>query len=229
MIINTDNSPSLFSRALRKSKTVAEQTIFVVDDDERHCESIQFLLSMAGYRVETFNSPLEILRDYDDSRPGCVLLDVSMPEMEGDVLQQRLKDAGKLASIVFVTAHAHIPSAVSTVRKGAIDYLEKPYDKDRLLSVVQKALAIDAKAREDLRVVRESQARIEELTPREREVFELVVVGKANKNIAADLGIAVKTVELHRSRVMKKTGADSVPDLVKLKMQAENGAQTALQ
>ena len=203
---------------------MTDKTVFVVDDDVKLCDSIRFQLSVSGYRVETFHSAQQFLDAYDESQPGCVLLDVKMPGIPGDELQRRLVDAGTQATIVFMTANPEIEMAVSAVKTGATDYIEKPFDRNRLIECVERAFEVDEERREKTALLKDSQSRLEDLTPREREVLELVVQGKANKNIAAELGIAIKTVELHRSRVMKTTRAESVPDLVKIKLHAEGGS-----
>jgi FixJ family two-component response regulator len=195
-------------------------TVFVVDDDPRVVESLQFLLGSMGLKSQTYLSADEFLHAYDPRRPGCLLLDVRMPGMSGLDLQARLREMGSTLPIIFVTAHGDVPMAVNAVKAGAIDFLEKPFRHQELLAKVQDALEEDARTRAALDDVSEIEARLGSLTPREREVMAMVVDGKANKNIARALGISQRTVEIHRARVMEKMKARSLSMLVRLVMRA---------
>ena len=161
---------------------------------------------------------------YDPARPGCLVLDVRMPGISGLELQQRLTDMESTLPIIFVTAHGDIPMAVEAVKAGAVDFIQKPFRDQELLDKIQRALEQN-RGRRETRTDRQAiESRLAELTPREREVLELVVVGKANKVIAAELGISQRTVEIHRARVMQKMHADSLSELVRMVMQVRGGS-----
>ena len=195
-------------------------TVFVVDDDPGVGDSMQVLLESAGLNSETYLSADEFLEAYDSGKPGCLLLDVRMPGMSGPDLQARLREMGSILPIIFVTAHGDVPTAVDAVKAGAVDFLEKPFRYQELLEKVQAALEEDTRTRAALEDLSEIRARLRSLTPREREVMELVVDGKPNKNIARALGISQRTVEIHRSRVMEKMKVRSLSMLVRLVMRA---------
>jgi len=174
------------------------------------------LLRSAGFEVRTFPSPQVFLNEHDATAPGCVVLDLSMPGLDGLQIQQALSRAGDGCPIVFITGHGDIASSVSAMKAGAVDFLTKPFDASRLLEAVRAAVAKDLAARE-ARAERSSiGVRMASLTPREREVMAQVCAGRLNKQIAADLGIAEKTVKVHRARVMKKMAVGSVAELVHL-------------
>jgi len=193
-------------------------TVFVVDDDDAMRESLDFLIKSVGLKVESFNSAEQFLEYYDPAMRGCLILDVRMPGMSGLELQEHLRAERIRIPIILLTAHADVPMAVRAMRGGAFDMIEKPCRDQVLLDRVRQAVDEDARARVDDRLVKESSDRIGCLSPREREVMELVVAGMPNKQIADALKISIKTVEVHRARVMEKTGAQSLAELVRMAM-----------
>ena len=191
-------------------------TVFIVDDDPAVRESIRWLVESVDFRAETFASAAEFLDAGIGDRPGCVVLDVRMPGMSGLDLQSRLEGEGIHQPVIIVTGHGEVRMAVRALKSGAFDFLEKPFSDQMLLDRVQAAIATDAQARQERAKRAEMMDRVRRLTPRELEVMQLVVAGKANKVTAAALGISPKTVEIHRANVMRKTGADSVAELVRI-------------
>jgi FixJ family two-component response regulator len=196
-------------------------TVFVVDDDPSVLHSLQFLLKSVGIDAETFSSAYEFLEAYDPDRPGCLILDVRMPGISGLELQEELVARGSALPIIFLTAHADVPMAVTAVKAGATDFIQKPFRDQELLDKIQHAIEQNAQIREKLAEHTEIAARIASLTPREREVMALVVEGRANKVIAHELGLSQRTVEIHRARVMEKMQAESVAQLVQMVMRAQ--------
>lgn len=194
----------------------ADAKVFVVDDDEDVRDSLNLLLRSVGLASETYASAAAFLADFESDRPGCLLLDVRMPGMSGLDLQQRLADRGAILPIIFITGHGDVPVAVRAMRSGAIDFLQKPFDDQMLLDRIHQALALDARHRQELGARETILERLNTLTPREREVMDLVVDGLANKNVASRLDVSPRTVEIHRSRVMEKMQATSLPHLVKM-------------
>jgi FixJ family two-component response regulator len=191
-------------------------TVYVVDDDAAVRKALARLLKSTGYQARDFASAEAFLRDWQDApAPGCLLLDISMPGLDGLQLQQRLNGSGHTLPIIFVTGHGDIPSTVSAMKAGAVDFLAKPLNDEDLLKAVGEALGRDRRQRTE-RTERDTLAsRYETLTPRERQVMTLVVGGLLNKQIAATLGASEKTVKIHRGRVMQKMKAHSVADLVR--------------
>ncbi len=193
-------------------------TVFVVDDDEAVRNSLRFLLRSVGLPTQTLASATEFLATYPPSQPGCLVLDVRMPAMSGLELQQQLNLRGATLPVIFVTGHGDIPMAVEAMQHGAFDFLQKPFRDQDLIDRIQKALAKDAKTRAALKEHDRIRRRFETLTPREREVLALMTQGKPNKVMAADLGVSQRTVEIHRARVMEKSGAASLAQLVRMVM-----------
>jgi FixJ family two-component response regulator len=189
-------------------------TIFVVDDDEALRDSLRWLLEAHGYQVALYDSAERFLADAPATPRGCLLLDVRMPGMGGQELFDALIERGSRLPVVFITGHGDVPMAVAAVKKGAVDFIEKPFSEADLLRLVGQCLARDALQREAVAASASSAARLAALTPREREVLELIVAGKLNKVIADQLAISPKTVEIHRARVMEKMGVRSVAELV---------------
>jgi len=201
-----------------------QRSVCVVDDDEAVARSLRALLESVGLAVETFATAQAFLDRADTARAGCLVLDVRMPGMSGLDLQEAMAARGQTIPIVFITGHGDVRMAVRAVKAGAVDFIEKPFRDQDLLDAIQKALADDVVRRssgDELAVV---VARIKSLTPREREVMELVVEGKASKVIARLLGISAKTVEFTRARVMDKMQAHSALDLVRTVLAAQQGA-----
>jgi two-component system, LuxR family, response regulator FixJ len=193
-------------------------TVFIVDDDSGVRSSIRVLMKSVGLAATVFASAKEFLQAYHPAQPGCVVLDIRMPGMSGLELQEELNKRGAVIPVIFVTGHADVPMAVEAMRHGAFDFLQKPLRDQDLVDRVQKALARDAETRGDLQEHARIRARIASLTPREKEVLDLLAVGKANKMMAQDLGLSQRTVEIHRAHVMEKMGAKSVAQLVRMVM-----------
>lgn len=201
--------------------TDALQTIYVVDDDEAMRDSMTWLLEGEGYRVACFESGDAFLAARRNNLHGCLVLDVRMPDMSGLELHEKLLLLGCDLPVIFVTGHGDVPMAVAALQRGACDFIEKPFHNEDLLSRIRRALALDAER--NARRARDSAIthRIEQLTQREREVMQLVVAGKLNKQIADTLEISMKTVEAHRARVMEKMGVRTLAELVKVVMTYE--------
>jgi RNA polymerase sigma factor (sigma-70 family) len=196
-------------------------TVFVIDDDEAVRDSLRLLLKSVGLPVRTCASAQEFLPDYDPRQPGCLVLDIRMPGMSGLELQQQLNVRGATIPVVFVTGHGDIPMAVEAMQHGAFDFLQKPFRDQDLIDRVQRALQRDAAIRTQLQAADRIRELIASLTPREREVLELVAAGKPNKVMAADLGVSQRTIEIHRARVMEKMQARSLAQLVRMMMDAQ--------
>lgn len=189
-------------------------TIYIVDDDEDFRDSMQWLLESANHNVVTFPSAREFLDNFN-GEIGCMLLDVRMPEINGLALQQIMQERNIQMPIIVISGHGDIPMAVSAMKQGAMDFLEKPFDGDVLLRLVGRALSKAQKARDEQGAQLEIQENYASLSRREKEVMALVVAGNANRQIAEELDISPKTVEVHRSRVMSKMRASSLAALVK--------------
>ena len=199
----------------------ANPTVFVVDDDESVRGSLRFLLRSAGLESEAFGSAPEFLAAYDTAQPGCLVLDVRMPGMSGLELQRELNLRGAVIPVIFITGHGDIPMAVEAMQHGAHDFLQKPFRDEDLIERVRGALARDARARAALEEHKAIRGRLDSLTPREREVLALMARGKPNKVMAHELGVSQRTVEIHRARVMEKSGASSLAELVRMVMDTE--------
>jgi two-component system response regulator FixJ len=197
-----------------------EATVFIVDDDPGVLDALALLLRSDGLRSRSFTSATAFLDAYDPGVPGCLVLDLRMPEMSGTELQSRLRFMESQLPVIFVTAHGDVPTAVSAMKAGAVDFIQKPFTDEKLLDKVHQALELDGRRRRERAELEAVRRRLESLTPREREVLALVVEGKHNKNIARALGISQRTVEAHRAQVMRKMDASSVPILVQQVMRA---------
>ncbi len=195
-------------------------TVFVVDDDDAVRTSLRLLLKSVGLPVETSASAQEFLDGYDADRAGCLVLDIRMPGMSGLELQQKLNDMHAIVPIVFITGHGDVPMAVEAMQHGAVDFIQKPFRDQDLIDRINQALEKDRENRDGLRERDVIRQRIAHLTPREREVLDLVTKGKANKVIAGDLDVSQRTVEIHRARVMEKMGASSLAHLVRMVIEA---------
>jgi len=191
-------------------------TVFVVDDDQAIRSSLKWLIETIGVRVETFASADEFIRSYYPGRSGCLLLDIRMPGMNGLELQEYFNQQNISIPIIIITGHGDVPMSVRAMKAGAVDFIEKPFNDELLLESIRSALEIDC----EQRMIQAERAMIatnlEQLTPREHEVMEMVTDGKANKEIAVALGVSAKTVEAHRARVMEKMQAPSLAALVKM-------------
>ena len=193
-----------------------EATVFVVDDDEAARVMLQFLFGSVGLRSEGFASAEEFLQQYEPDQPGCLMLDVRMPGMSGLELQKRLACRGSRLPVIVLTGHGDVPMAVRAVRAGAFDFLEKPTNDQVLLDRVQQAIALDRTQRLEQAARDGIIKRLASLTGKEREVLDRVVAGKANREIAAELGVSVKAIEARRANVMSKMEAQSVAGLVRM-------------
>jgi two-component system response regulator FixJ len=198
-----------------------KSVVHVVDDDEAVRDSLSELLESAGYSVLTYASASAFLQGVPGLRTGCVLTDVRMPELDGLALQRRLAELDVRLPVIVMTGHGDVPIAVEALKAGATDFLEKPFDDTQLLTSIANALAISQRVNQEATAVAEILARLASLTPREREVLGRLVAGQANKTIAYDLGSSPRTVEVHRSRVMEKMAARSLPELVRMTIAAE--------
>ena len=195
---------------------VPAPTAYIVDDDEAIRTLWRWLMESNGIAARTFATAAEFIEIYRHDAPGCLVLDVRLPGMSGLELQQYLNQRGIEIPIVFVTGHGDVPTAVSAIKGGAVDFIQKPFSYKEVVSIIQRAFARDT----EIRQKRARQSRLAErlgtLTEREREVLQRIIEGKQNKIIAAELDISVKTVEFHRSKVMEKMAVDSVAELVQL-------------
>jgi two-component system response regulator FixJ len=196
--------------------------VHVVDDDQGVRDSLAFLLQSAGFAVRTYESANAFLAVAPGLASGCVLTDVRMPGgMDGLALQRRLATLGGSLAVVVMTGHADVPIAVEALKAGARDFLEKPFNEDRLLVVVREALAVSQRAEQEHQASAGIAVRVASLTPREREVLQRLVEGLPNKTIAYDLGTSPRTVEVQRARVMEKMGARSLAELVRMVLAME--------
>ena len=199
-----------------------QSTVFIVDDDEAVRDSLSWLMQSVGLNTETFPSADSFLQGFGEDRPGCLLLDIRMPGMSGLELQNVLQERGFRLPLVVISGHADVPMAVRALKAGAFDFVEKPFNDQLLLDTVQRAIEQDREQRESHAQIDAWRARLDTLTPREREVLELVVVGASNKQISSELGVSLKTVEAHRARVMDKLEADSLSQLVRMTLTVTN-------
>lgn len=198
-------------------------TVNVVDDDDAVRDAIGMLLRNAGMTVRTFASGKEFLADYSLNDVGCLVLDMRMPEMSGFDVLDRLKEIQAPIPVIFVTGHGDVPMAVEAMRRGAVNFIRKPFSDEELLICVAEALDEDLIRHQQQQSFAVQQQLLERLTPREHEVFQRVASGQANKVIAIELGISERTVEIHRSQVMHKTNSRSLADLVRLHIALEQG------
>ena len=196
-------------------------TVFVVDDDESVRSSLKFLLRSVSLDSRAFGSAQEFLEAHDPTQPGCLILDVRMPGRSGLELQQELNRRGATIPVIFITGHGDVPMAVEAMQHGAHDFLQKPFKDEDLIERVRRALARDARTRAALEEHKSIRTRLQSLTPREREVLTLMAQGKPNKIMAHELGVSQRTVEIHRARVMEKSRASSLAELVRMVMDVE--------
>lgn len=193
-----------------------EIAVFVVDDDELVRRAVTRLLKLDGYKVESYSSPQAILEAGTADSAACLVLDLRMPGLNGLELVEELRRRGVTTPVVFVTGHADVPTSVQAMKAGAVEFLEKPFDDDRLLKAVREAVDRDRTERIEREDLADIESRVATMTSREREVMALVVQGLLNKQVAGQLGISEKTVKVHRGRVMEKMQAGSLAELVRL-------------
>src|SRR5262245_17929907 len=195
-------------------------TVFIVDDDPSVLRALARLLRTEGLEVQCFGSSQAFLDQHDPEIPGCVVLDVAMPGLDGLDLQQTLAGKGAVRPIVFLSGQGDIPISVRAMKAGAIDFLTKPVNGKDLVAAIHRAADIDRRRRQEQAELQRIMQRVATLTPREREVLQHVVAGQLNKQIAADLGTVEKTIKVHRSRVMGKMGTRSIVELVRMTQRA---------
>lgn len=200
------------------------QTVFVVDDDEGVRDGLSLLLATVGQNCELYENGQDFLDRYDDSKRGCLVLDIRMPRMTGLDLQQKLQEMGATLPIIFITGHGDIPMAVDAMRRGALDFIRKPFREHDLLERINEALNIDEDAYRRARDRGALAEKLSTLSDREMEVFDRVADGQMNKVVAADLGISERTVEVHRGQVMKKLGVKTLAQLVRVKIDMEQNS-----
>ena len=193
-----------------------QQTVFIVDDDAAIREGLANLLEAVGIASQSFPSAEDFLHHWDAARPGCLVLDARLPGMTGVEFQEKLRTAAITIPIIFMTAHGDVPMVRKVMKAGAIEFLTKPFEKQELLSAIEHAFAQDRTRRAELAEMAPIRARYESLTPREREVMQLVTTGLLNKQIAAELQLSEITVKIHRRNVLEKMKAESLADLVKM-------------
>lgn len=198
-----------------KKPSQCKPVVFIVDDDVDLCRSLQFLLESVGLTVQVFSSGVDFLETFQPVSVGCILLDIRMPLMSGLQLQERLSQKKNTLPIIFMTGHGDIPMAVRAMRAGAFDFLTKPFNDQAMLDQIQRAIEYYQKKNLSSDQYQVMQARFASLSNREREIVRLIVAGKLNKVIASELGISMKTVELHRSQAMRKMRATTAAELVK--------------
>ncbi len=197
-----------------------DMTVFLVDDDSAVRDSLTLLLEQDGLAVESYACAEEFLDGWQQGRIGCAVIDLRMPGMDGMRLMEEMSDRGILLPIVFLTGHGNIPTSVRAIKSGAVDFLTKPVPAAQLLAAIRSALALAAEARRQAEISRDAASLLARLTGREHEVMDLAIKGLSSKEIARELGISHRTVEIYKARVMQKTGADTMFDLAHLANEA---------
>ncbi len=203
---------------------MTNRTVFLVDDDEAIRHSASFMLRHAGFLVKTFPDGMSFLEEVSNDHEGCILLDVRMPGMDGLAVQSALNQRGITMPVIVLTGHGDVPVAVEAMKGGAIEFLEKPYEKQTLVTAIENAFSQIDEASAGDRRSKDAQAKLTALTPREKEVLECLVAGLTNKGIAQTLSISPRTVEIHRAHMMEKLEADSLSSALRLAFVAGLGA-----
>jgi len=201
-------------------------TVFIIDDDEGVREGLSLLLETVGQPCEVYSSAIDFLEAYDPNKRGCLVLDIRMPRMSGLDLQEKLDERESLLPIIFITGHGDIPMAVDAMRRGALDFIRKPFREQDLLDRINEAIEYDAGKREAFLDNQELLNRISSLTERESDVFHRVAAGDMSKVIGMDLGISERTVEAHRAQIMRKMGARTLAQLVRMELNAKRLADS---
>ncbi len=194
--------------------------VAIIDDDEAVRDSLGWLLEAQGYAVSRFRSADHFLQNWNSTTTGCLVLDIRMPGMTGIELHDLLVSEGHQVPVIFITGHGDVPMAVSRMKKGAVDFLQKPFNQDELRKLVEQALAHANSLRDNAKQQADQQQRLAKLTQRENQVLERIVAGRLNKQIADDLDISIKTVEAHRANIMEKLSARTMADLMKIALSA---------
>ncbi|TFZ00683.1 response regulator transcription factor [Ramlibacter henchirensis] len=195
---------------------VDRPVVYVVEDDPSMREAVQDLIASVGLEARGFASPREFLQSSRPDVPGCLVLDVRLPGSSGLAFQQELARAGVLLPVIFITGHGDIPMSVRAIKAGAVEFLTKPFRDQELLDSVHAAIERDRALRQDAAALEDLRQRFATLTPREREIMALVIVGRMNKQIAGELGVSEVTVKVHRGQIMRKMRAKSLPELVRM-------------
>lgn len=204
--------------------TIVSDTVFIVDDDEAVRDSLRWLLEANGYQVQAFEGAEAFLESYDSEQIGVLIADVRMPGMSGLELQEALIARNAPLPIVFITGHGDVPMAVTTIKKGAVDFLEKPFNESDLRDIVARMLEQAVENASKAKAQKNHLAILSRLTSREQQVLERIVAGRLNKQIAGDLNISIKTVEAHRANIMEKLQVTTVADLMKIALAGAEGA-----
>lgn len=194
----------------------AEQIVYVIDDDEAVRDSLQLLLTSSGFKTRLYADPLHFLAERPQNRAGCLILDIELPAISGLHLQEELIAVGSTLPIIFITGHGDVPTAVQAMKAGAFEFIEKPFSHAHLLEQIRRAFALDVQKRQQMAREQMLRERLATLTPRELEVLEHMVEGKASKVIAAELGLSQRTIEIYRANIMQKMQSKSVAQLVRM-------------
>ncbi len=208
---------------MSESHAAPDQRIHIIDDDEALRDSLVWMVESSGYPVAAYASAEAFLAAYSEAMTGCLVLDVRMPGMSGLELFEELGRRRCTLPVIFITGHGDVPMAVAALKKGAVDFIEKPFADRDMLRLIEQCLTEERASRDKRRLEADTARRLEHLTQREREVLDLIIAGKLNKQIADVLGISIKTVEVHRARVMEKMGAHSLAELVQHVVTVEPG------
>jgi two-component system response regulator FixJ len=196
--------------------------VHLVDDDDSVRRSVSFMLKTSGFRVQLYGSGQELLKEARSLAPGCILLDIRMPGMDGLEVQEVLKEAGVSLPVIVMTGHGDVPLSVKAMKAGAVDFIEKPFEKAALLSALDQGFASLKRSDDSRQRARDAGVKLQVLTPREREVLDGLAEGLPNKTIAYDLGISPRTVEIHRANVMTKLGVRSLSEALRLAFAAQD-------